>query len=140
MPAQIPLAPTGLFVNIEQEIAYLVWEKVERDINHNYLSPAVVGYFVFRTANPNGTSYGSPIGFVNTLDEYSLVDVFFIDFAGNANYIYQICPTMDGVTITGDCIEGIGIVGPSQPTIPLLPPISQTLIWDVGIFDINLWG
>ena len=131
MATPLPLAPTNFFVNIKGSSAILVWDKVIKNEARNYID--VVGYFVYRTANPNGIGWENPYGYVETDDPYADTDVFFMDFAVDGDYLYKVCATEDGITI-GLCAEGHGIVGDGQINTP------KVALWDVGGWDVSLWG
>lgn len=124
-------APRNFFVNNKGNTNFLVWDKVNRDITHNLVN--IVSYYIYKTANPSANDWGSPYGIVNTSDNYIDTDVFFIDFDGEGNYLYRVCP-VDDTGVIGECTKGFGIVGAGTITTP------TTAEWDLSGWDISIWA
>jgi len=125
-----PKKPENFYINRSGSAAILVWDKVVKDIDQNYTN--IVGYYVYKTANPNGIEWGNPIYFVETPDNFVDPDVFYIDYAPE-NVLYRVC-AYDGIEI-GECAISYGII--SEGDITTIP---EPCRWDVGLWDVCLWG
>jgi hypothetical protein len=124
-------APTFLYICNFGSVSQLVWDKVVKDISQN---PAtVVEYRIFKTENPAGIGFGSPIAVVNSKDPYNDVDVSWTDYAASENALYRVC-AWDGALL-GLCTDGYGI--PSSGSVPIIPSAGR---WDEGLWDLDLWG
>ena len=130
--ASIARKPTNFYVNVDGSINHLTWDKVLFDIDEtmpHYIN--VLAYYVYATANPNGSDFGNPVAIINTDDPYSDKDIFWTDYSGG-NKIYKVCPlTSEGI---GQCSVSYGIVNAGEITTP------EPGLWDLGLWDSSLWG
>lgn len=121
--------PENFYVNKFGGVAVLVWDKVVKDIEQNYAN--VESYYIYKTSNPNGVNWGSPIYILDTKDNFNDTDVFYIDFS-SGNELYRICP-FDGVEL-GECAISYGIAHEGEIFVP------NPSLWDVALWDKGLWG
>jgi len=124
----IPKKPENFYVNRDNVSAVLVWDKVFKDINQNYVM--VDGYYISSTPNPNGTDWGLIDTMVNT-DQFIDKDVFYIHYSSD-NLLYRVCAFI-GSEI-GECATSIGIVTDGVISVP------ASALWDVAGWDVDSWG
>ena len=123
--------PSALYINLFGSTAQLVWDKVTRDILQN---PAtVVSYKIYKTLNPNGTGFGSPLATITSTDPYGDIDVSYTDYSASENALYRVC-AWDGALL-GLCTDGYGL--PGSGTVSIIPSAGR---WDEGLWDLDLWG
>lgn len=125
-----PKRPANFYINRGGGASILVWDKVVKDIEQNYTN--VIGYYIYKTTNPSGSDWGSPIFFVGTTDNFGDPDVIYIDYSPD-NTLYKVCP-YDGVEL-GECVVSYGIV--SEGSITTIPEPAK---WDSGLWDQGIWG
>jgi hypothetical protein len=127
-----PQAPRNLFVNLTQNFAVVIWDKVTKDLDGNYTT--ITAYYVYRTMNPSlKENSWQFLKRITSEDEFNDKDVCFIDFnAENKNYLYRVCPENEvGI---GPCAISYGIIGSSEPVA-----LDNYLIWNKTKWNQKLW-
>lgn len=125
----IPKAPQNVFVNLTNNYAIIVWDKVIKDIDNNYTK--ILAYYIYKTDNPSKREW-TLLKKIVSKDEFDEVDTFYIDFsAKNQNYLYKICAEND---------EGVGLCSVSYGVISSGEILEFSCAkWDFGKFDENFW-
>jgi len=127
----LPQAPRNLYANRNDNYTVVKWDKVIKDKSDPPQYTAIIAYYVYKTANPNGTNWELQPKII-TDDEFVDKDVFWIDF-NPGNYLYRVCA--ENSTGIGDCAVTYGSIGNPDEIVTVLP-----CRWDVGKFDVCVWG
>lgn len=123
-----PKKPQNFYINRNGSASVLVWDKVIKDVEQNYIE--VDGYKIYSSTNPNGGDWET-LGEVLTDDRFVDKDVFFIHYTED-NLLFMVCP-FKGSDI-GECAVSAGISSEGAITVP------SSALWDSALWDIDLWG
>jgi len=125
-----PKKPINVFINRDNTVTIIHWDKVVKDISNVYTS--IIAYYVYKTTNAASRDW-TLVKKIISQDVLSEIDNFCIDFNPNECIYAVVAENASGIS---EYAAAYGISGANMQSIN----VDNYLYWDIGKWDEKLWA